>query len=585
MEDKIKPFLYNVSDETNTERRDFMYKDYNMNQITIPLDIELMIPEDDIAVAVNDLVESIPDAAFEGFEHHFGASSHHPRMMMKIILCGYTRSVYSGRKIAAELTDSLRMMWLAQNQKPSYRTINRFRVHPHMSALIEEAFIQFRGQLQANDLIDADAIFIDGTKLEANANKYTFVFRKSVEKHQEKLRAQSKLMYDTMYEAQILPALLEESEDLVTAEHLNTMHQALETVENDLTEAIEATEDVPDRKAIRSERSIIRKTKKKCADLRDRELKYTQQLEILGERNSYSKTDPDATFMRMKEDHMRNGQLKAGYNLQVASNNQFVLGFDLYPNPTDTRTLKPFLHTMMETFHHLPEKIVADAGYGSEANYEMIMDDYERTALIPYNTYYREQKKKHRTDEMHPANWAYDAENDLYICPDGREIRFDRYADRTDKYGYTRSFKMYASADCSGCPLYEKCIQSDQQINKRIQKNMNLEYFKAQARRTLSMKENRTIYQQRKIDIETVFGNLKANLAFKRFSVRGARKVKIETGLALLALNLRKFRQIQADRLQKYGKSGDSSELIDESPLFLVFKGLYVPAPILHYAL
>lgn len=524
-----------------------MYKNYNMNQLTIPLDIEVMIPDDDIAVAVNEMVESIPEAPFKAFEHDVGASSYHPRMMMKIILCGYAQSMWSGRKIEAELGDSLRMMWLAQRQRPSYRTINRFRVHPAMAALIKEAFIQFRMQLQAHDLIDADAIFIDGTKLEANANKYTFVFRKSVEKHQEKLRAQSRLMYDTMHEQMIIPALLEESESLVTAGHLNTMHQALETVEAGLTETIDATEAVEARKAVRAKRAIIRKTKRKCADLRAREEKYTEQLAILGTRNSYSKTDPDATFMRMKEDHMRNGQLKAGYNLQVASNNQFVLGYDLYPNPTDTRTLPPFLNTMLDQFGHLPEKIVADAGYGSEANYEMIQDAYERTALIPYNTYYKERKKTHTTDAMHPANWAYDAENDTYTCPDGRAIRFERYADRTDHYGHIRRLKIYASADCAGCALYDQCIKSDRGINKRLQKNMNLEYFKAQARRTLSMKENRTIYQQRKIDIETVFGNLKANLAFKRFSVRGARKVKIETGLALLALNLRKFRQIQSD--------------------------------------
>ena len=556
-----------------------MYKDYNMNQITIPLNIEVMIPADDIAIAVNDMVESIPDAAFEDFDHHFGAASHHPRMMMKIILCGYAQSVYSGRKIEALLGDSLRMKWLAQHQHPSYRTINRFRIHPHMNALIAEAFIQFRMQLQANDLIDDEAIFIDGTKLEANANKYTFVFRKSVEQHQEKLRAQSKLMYDTMYEQMIIPALLEESEDIVTDAHLNTMHQALETVENDLTEAIDATEDVPDRKAIRSERSVIRKAKKKCADLRDRELKYTQQLAILGERNSYSKTDTDATFMRMKEDHMRNGQLKAGYNLQVASNHQFVLGYDLYPNPTDTRTLKPFLDTMLETFQHLPGKIVGDSGYGSESNYEMIMDDYERTALIPYNTYYKEKKKKYKDDEIHPANWPYDATNDLYICPDDREIRFDRYTKRTDKCGYTRSFKMYASDDCSGCPLYDMCIKSEKQINKRIQKNMNLEYFKAQVNHQLSTKENREIYQQRKVDIETVFGNLKANLSFRRFSVRGMRKVKIETGLALLALNLRKFTHILRTNMKIDMKNGEASLKSRCLAIFLSFQRLYVPAP------
>lgn len=557
-----------------------MYKDYNMDQITLPLDLEVIIPEDDISRAVNALVESIPETEFTPFAHHFGTSSYHPRMMMKIILCSYTQSVTSGRKIEALLKDSVRMMWLAQNQRPAYRTINRFRVHPHMAALIQEAFIQFRMQLQAYDLIDDDAIFIDGTKLEADANKYTFVFRKRVEKSQARLRAQSKEMYETMYEQQIIPALLEESEEIVTDAHLNTMHQALETVENDMTETIDATEDVADRKTIRSERSVIRKTKKKCADLRDRELKYTEQLEILGERNSYSKTDTDATFMRMKEDHMRNGQLKAGYNLQVASNHQFVLGYDLYPNPTDTRTLGPFLNTMVDTFQHLPEKIVGDSGYGSESNYEMIMDDYERTALIPYNTYYKEKKKKYKNDEMHPANWPYDAANDLYICPDSREIRFKRYADRTDKYGYTRSFKMYESPDCSGCPLYDMCIKSDRQINKRIQKNMNLEYFKAQVKHQLSTKENRAIYQQRKVDIETVFGNLKANLSFRRFSVRGMRKIKIETGLALLALNIRKFTHMVWSPLENDMKNGDASLKSRCIAIFLSFQEQNLLAPV-----
>ena len=556
-----------------------MYKNYNMNQITLPLDLEVILPDNDIAIAVNGLVESIPDTEFDPFTHPFGATSYHPRMMMKIILCGYAQSVFSGRKIEALLSDSVRMMWLAQNQRPSYRTINRFRVHPQMAVLIKEAFIQFRMQLAAHDLIDSDAIFIDGTKLEANANKYSFVFRKTVETHQEKLRVQSKLMYETLYEQNIIPELIEESESPVTAEHLNTMHRALETVEDHLTTQIDATVNVEARKATRSERSVIRKTKKKCADLRDRELKYTAQLETLGDRNSYSKTDTGATFMRMKEDHMRNGQLKAGYNLQVASNNQFVLGYDLYPNPTDTRTLAPFLNTMVEQFRHLPEKIVGDSGYGSEPNYEMILDDYGRTALIPYNTYYKEKQKKHKADAMHPANWTYDAANDQYICPDGREIRFKRYTDRRDKYGYTRSFKLYESADCSGCPLFDRCIKSDQPTNKRIQKNMNLEYFKARVRTQLSDEENRDVYRQRKVDIETVFGNLKANLSFRRFSLRGARKVKIETGLALLALNLRKFTRWLTTSLKKDMKNGASSFNRDEAPFSFDSKGLYVPAP------
>ncbi|MCC4722344.1 transposase [Salinicoccus sp. RF5] len=133
---------------------------------------------------------------------------------------------------------------------------------------------------------------------------------------------------------------------------------------------------------------------------------------------------------------------------------------------------------------------------------------------------------------------------------------------------------MYASADCTGCPLHDICIKSDRQTTKRIQKNMNLDYFRVQVKKQLSIEGHRSIYQQRKVDVETDFGNLKANLAFKRFSLRGRRKVKIEIGLALLAANLRKFTQMMRTALKTDTKNGDSSAYRDESPFFLVFRGL-----------
>lgn len=327
-----------------------MYKEYNINQLTLPLDFDMMIPDDDIAVAIHQFVDSMPDSIFSGFDHTYGASSYHPKMMVKIILCGYAQSVTSGRKIEALLKDSIRMMWLADRQVPSYRTINRFRVHPEMTAVIGEAFIQFRTELQAAGCIDDDALFIDGTKIEADANKYTFVFRKRVENGQEKLRAQSKMMYDTLLDTEIIPALKAESEAPVTAHDLNAMHHQLTQVEATLTAEIEAENDVDIRKSKRKQRSTIRKTQKKCKDFLNREMTYTSQLETLGARNSYSKTDHDATFMRMKEDHMRNGQLKAGYNIQAATYQQFVLGYDIFPNPTDARTFEPFLTTMLDRF-------------------------------------------------------------------------------------------------------------------------------------------------------------------------------------------------------------------------------------------
>jgi len=152
-----------------------MFKDYNMNQLILPLDLAVKLQDNDIALAIHHLVESIPERAFVSFLHYTGCPSYHPRMMLKIILCGYTQSTFSGRKIEDLVKDSIRMMWLAQGYEPSYRTINRFRVHPDMKELIRQCFVQFRCQLVEEKLIDQEAIFIDGTKIEANANKFTFV--------------------------------------------------------------------------------------------------------------------------------------------------------------------------------------------------------------------------------------------------------------------------------------------------------------------------------------------------------------------------------------------------------------------------
>ncbi len=138
-------------------------------QLTLPIETSVRIPQNDISRYVNEIVETIPDSEFDEFRHHRGATSYHPKMMLKIILYAYTKSVFSGRRIEKLLHDSIRMMWLAQNQTPSYKTINRFRVNPNTDALIESLFIQFHSQCLKQNLIDDNSIFIDGTKVEASA--------------------------------------------------------------------------------------------------------------------------------------------------------------------------------------------------------------------------------------------------------------------------------------------------------------------------------------------------------------------------------------------------------------------------------
>ncbi len=150
-----------------------MYKNYNINQLVLPLNLEIKIQDNDIARHVNNLVESIPKKAFDKYYKETGCPAYHPRMMLKILLCAYSQSVFSGRKIEALLSDSIRMMWLAQGYSPSYRTINRFRSNKDMQELLCQCFIQFRAQLIKEKIINNEAIFIDGTKIEANANKFS----------------------------------------------------------------------------------------------------------------------------------------------------------------------------------------------------------------------------------------------------------------------------------------------------------------------------------------------------------------------------------------------------------------------------
>lgn len=517
-----------------------MFKNYTMNQLVLPLDLEVKLQNNDIAFHVHHLVESIPHEAFEPFLRNEGCPAYHPRMMLKIILCAYTQSVYSGRKIEALLKDSIRMMWLAQGYEPSYRTINRFRVQPEVKDLIRQCFVQFRCRLIEEKLIDQEAIFIDGTKIEANANKFTFVWKKSIEKYHQSLIEKSNQLYNELLESEIIPEIERENDEQLSLEELSQLVQKVDDVVTEYDKQIESS-DAPERKVLRSERKYPKQVRKQLIDFVLRKQKYERDFEIFGTRNSYSKTDHDATFLRMKDDYMKNGQLKAGYNVQIATEGQYALAYSLFPNPTDTRTLIPFLDEIEQHYFELPKHIVADAGYGSEQNYDDILSNRKREALITYGMYIKEQKKKYRENKFNSANWQYDEENDVYLCPNQKLLQFKYHSVRTDKVGFTRRFKVYECEDCSGCPFRSLCTKAKEGNNRTLMVNEKWEQQKEYVREKLSEEKTGSIYRQRKIDVEPVFGFLKANLSFTRFSVRGKSKVENEMGFALMAVNLRKF--------------------------------------------
>jgi len=561
-----------------------MFKNYTINQTTLPLDMEQFISETDVAFAVNALVESIPQTLFIQLEQQLGRPAYHPKMMLKIILYAYTQRVFSGRKMEFLLDDSYRMRWLANHEQVSYRTINRFRSQGTTAHLLAEAFVLFRRQLITNQVIDNEAIFIDGTKIEADANKFSFVWRKATTRYERLLDEKSEAFYHTLYQEEVLPCLKEEGQsDGLTSHQLEEIAHHLEAELEATEKHLQSEKQKEKQSQLKRQRRTYKKHLRKIqADYLPRKQKYEAYNRLFQDRNSFSKTDTDATFMRMKDDYMRNGQLKPGYNVQIATENQYVLAYDLFPNPTDTKTLNPFLDSFLDQHKELPEYIVADAGYGSEENYMYIHDILDKTPLITYGGYHKKSKKNYRDNPFIVENWRYLEEEDTYICPAHRAVPFKRYSRRKDRGGFVRDFKVYECEDCRGCPVRSHCTKAKSDRTRQIQVNNNWRYFKAACKQKLLDEKTGSIYRKRKIEVEPVFGHLKAHLGFHRFHLRGKQGAKIDVGLALMALNLRKLGKYLEKKVCTKEKTSPILILIIKIRLVFFLRVDYCPTLFLH---
>ena len=506
---------------------------YNTNQLSLSLKTDFIPEENHEARFIDYLVESIE---YQKLYITGRPREYDSRALLKLVLFSYLRGSYSCRQIERIAKENIYARWLTQELVPSYRTIARFIISDETDNLILSSFDQMRTFLKQNNLID-DAVFIDGTKILANANKYSFVWRKNIERYDElnQLKAQELIK-------EIKTAQQAGTESLLPIEcdDLDVVIALLEQRIDELDKQVEETKKIspnPAKKVRRKAKSYLHKSKQ----IRNKEIEYNASKEIFGDRNSYSKTDHDATFMRVKEDPMNNGQLKPGYNLQIATSNQFVLDYDLYWNPTDTRTLIPFVQRL-DKHQTLGKYIVADAGYGSESNYRYL-NDYlpDQVPLIPYGTMLKENSKKWKSDDRKVMNWDYYDQDDYYIDPNGVRFNFYRYVEQTDQYGFKRQFKKYRAetTDIEDRPINSALTPKG--YVRYIQVNPEWEYFKAKEKEQLSEETNSSIYARRKIDVESCFGHLKAYLRFNRFTVRGQEKVHKQMGLALMAMNMGKL--------------------------------------------
>ena len=521
-----------------------MYQNYITGQTSLTLNLDFSIPNNHLARVISDFVDSIPNEVLLGDTSATGRPAYHPALMLKILLFAYSRRVFSGRKIERMLEENLPMMVIAQGQHISYHTINNFRSSEHANHLIKKSFIYFTHLLQDEGLLREGSLFIDGTKIEADANKYTFVWKKAIEKYHAKLKIDALDLYEDLVQEEVTKAITEE--EAMTSKGMAMMAKEIETEIEQLDQEIEDEPPViPDGSPKKQRRRRLKKYLHKLnKDYVPRAKKYEKAKQIFGERNSFSKTDHDATFMHMKEDHMRNGQLKPGYNIQAATSNQYVIDFALYPNPTDFRTLDPFLGQMKA--RNLLDKfdnIVADAGYGSEYNYAMLEDKYEdKKYFIPYTLYEKEQTRKYKNDPKKLGNWYYNEKDDYYIDWQGVRFNFKGYRKRKNRTtGLVSDLKIYEADEFQLTEEQTQLAKTKSGRQRQVQYNPSWQYFKEKAKETLQSTEGKRIYGMRKTDVEPIFGHMKSVFGMRRTHLRGKKKVETDIGLMFMMMNLSKY--------------------------------------------
>lgn len=497
----------------NSNLKQNQYKIVERNsQLVIALNSEIILPEHaPVRLLSAQLEELNYEKLYRAYSPSGRKSAADPRVLFQVLVYGYQCGIYSSRKLEEACRYRVDFMWLLGDERaPDHTTMARFRTG-RCRDCIEELFYQFVRRLEEQEETDHSAVFIDGTKLESRAGRYTFVWRKSVEKHLEQVKAR------------------------VRAE---TGHTTREGLESYLAESAGGITFVKGRGHRKSEGQ---KRWEKLSELHRRWAAYEDSLSIMGtRRNSYSKTDPDATFMRLKEDHMRNGQLKPAYNVQLAVNSEYITGIELFPDRSDVKTLGPFLRRL-EQFHQARyEEVTADAGYESLDNY-LYLDSTGQTCLIKPANYDQKKKPKFRKQIGRVENMEYDPQEDSFTCAQGRKLPLRRECTvRRDGQFVTTAW--YRCENCRGCPCRTQCCRAkDQDKPKELALQKTFWEKRALAEGNITSPRGIHLRLCRSIQVEGAFGLLKNDFAFRRFLTRGRANVRTELFLLAFAFDLIKL--------------------------------------------
>jgi hypothetical protein len=454
-------------------------------------------------------------------------------MLLKALVYGYVEQIYSSRKIEKALKENICFMWLCGMQQPDHNTLNRFR-KGQLKNTVKDVFAQVLLLLIDQGHVNLNEYHVDGTKLESVANRYTFVWAKNVARYKASVLAKVAALVDQIEQAN------DEAE--AAAQQPNKSQGVPIENSTSLAHTIDRLNE-----QLATELGKNKRLKKKLDKLEKEHLpklrQYEEQERKLAGRSSYSKTDEDATFMRMKDDHLKNGQLKAAYNVQIGTEDQFIINYTIHQTTVDAPVFVEHMNNTKELLAQLdqamPQRIGGDAGYGYEHNYDYLeaegLDNY-----LKYPGFFREQQRKYQQNPFLVDNLYYHADQDYYICPMGQRLSYWYTGKAQKKSGYQATYKAYRAQRCDGCPLRGQCYKAKK--NRRIIRvNQNLNRHKQQARDNLWSLRGILMRKKRGVDVEPVFGHIKTCRGFQRFMLRSLAKVNIEFGLLAIAHNIKKW--------------------------------------------
>ena len=366
-------------------------------QLVFALNSEITIPQNAPVRLLSAQLEELEyGKLYKAYSPRGRKSAADPRVLFKVMVHGYLCGIYSSRKLEEACQYRIDFRWLLEDQKaPDHTTFARFRTG-RCREVVEDLFYQFVKKLEDMSETDHKTVYIDGTKLESAAGRYTFVWRKLIQKHLAKVKAELEKRTG-LKSASAIGSMLEEERRHILFVHGSGKRKS------------------PQQREWEEQWTLLERWKA-----------YERKLAIMGEsRNSYSKTDPDATFMRMKEDHMRNGQLKPGYNVQIAVNSEYITGLEVFSDRSDAKTFRPMMRKLAEKHGKPYEESVADAGYESLENYLYLAQNGQVCFIKPTN-YDQKKTKKFKRQIGRIENMAYCHDDDCFICTQGRKLKLRR---------------------------------------------------------------------------------------------------------------------------------------------------------------